>query len=64
MTALVASVRRHAGPPRAIVVAASWDVQPEIVLPPREAFFAPTVTLGVQQAIGRVSAELVAPRAG
>ncbi|GAA3571636.1 aminotransferase class I/II-fold pyridoxal phosphate-dependent enzyme [Microlunatus spumicola] len=59
--ALVASVRRHAGPPRPTVVAASWSVQPEIVIAPREAFFAPTRTLGVQEAVGRVSAELVAP---
>lgn len=59
--ALVAAVQRHPGPPRETVVAASWSVEPEIVLPPRDAFFAPTVTLGVQQAVGRVSAELVAP---
>jgi arginine decarboxylase len=59
--ALVAAVRRHAGPPRPTVVAASWSVQPEIVIAPREAFFAPTLTLGVQEAVGRVSAELVAP---
>ncbi len=61
VSALVAAVRRHAGPARRTVVAASWSVQPEIVVPPREAFFAPAVTLDVQQAIGRVSAELVAP---
>ena len=61
VAALVAGVRRHPGPPRATVVAASWDVQPEIVIPPREAFFARAVTLDVQQAVGRVSAELVAP---
>jgi lysine decarboxylase len=58
---LVAAVGRHAGRPRPPVVAASWSVQPEIVLPPREAFFAPTTTLGVREAVGRVSAELVAP---
>ncbi|MGI3785099.1 MAG: aminotransferase class I/II-fold pyridoxal phosphate-dependent enzyme [Janthinobacterium lividum] len=59
--ALIAAVRRHPGPPRQTVVAASWSVEPEIVLPPREAFFAPVATLDVQQAVGRVSAELVAP---
>ncbi|MGI3782461.1 MAG: hypothetical protein ACRYG2_17000, partial [Janthinobacterium lividum] len=51
----------HPGPPRGTIVAASWSVEPEIVLPPRDAFFAPAVTLDVQQAIGRVSVELVAP---
>ena len=61
LDALVAAVRRHPGPPRAVVVAASWDVTPEIVLPPREAFFAPAMSLPVEQAVGRVSVELVAP---
>lgn len=61
VTALVAALRRHAGPPRPTVVAASWDVQPEIVMPPRDAFFAPAATLGVREAVGRVSVELVAP---
>ncbi len=61
VTALLDAVRRSPGAPRETVVAASWSVEPEIVLPPRDAFFAPAVTLDVQQAIGRVSAELVAP---
>ena len=34
---------------------------PQTVLPPREAFFAPNETVPAQAAIGRVSAELVAP---
>ena len=61
LTALVAAVGRHAGPPRPTAVAASWSVEPEIVLAPRDAFFAPAVTVGVAEAIGRVSVELVAP---
>ena len=61
VTTLVAAVERHAGPPRPTVVAASWSVEPEIVLAPRDAFFAPAVTVGVAEAIGRVSVELVAP---
>ncbi|MCA1481818.1 hypothetical protein I6F37_43570, partial [Bradyrhizobium sp. NBAIM08] len=61
VAALIAAVGRHAGPPRETVVAASWNVQPEIVLPPREAFFAPAVTVSVERAVGRVAAELVAP---
>lgn len=59
--ALLASVRRRAGAPRATVVAASWSVEPETVLSPREAFFAPATTLTIDDAVGRVSAELVAP---
>lgn len=61
VSTMIDSVRQHAGPPRESVVSASWSVKPEIVLPPREAFFAPAATVGVQQAVGRVSVELVAP---
>ncbi|MGI3783803.1 MAG: aminotransferase class I/II-fold pyridoxal phosphate-dependent enzyme [Janthinobacterium lividum] len=61
VSTLVAAVRRLAGPPRENVVAASWSVRPEIVLPPREAFFATAATLPVEEAVGRVSVELVAP---
>jgi lysine decarboxylase len=43
------------------VEASSWTVQPEIVMPPRDAFFAPHHTVSAVEAIGRVSAELVAP---
>ena len=61
VVALLAAVARHPGPPRETVVAASWSVRPEIVMPPRDAFFARATTLGVDEAVGRVSAELVAP---
>lgn len=61
VSALVAAVRAHAGPARATVVAASWSVTPEIVMPPREAFFAAATTLPADQAVGRVCVELVAP---
>jgi lysine decarboxylase len=60
--ALVAAVERHRGEPRA-VVAAAWlgtDL-PEAALTPREAFFAPHETVDAKAAVGRVSAELVAP---
>lgn len=61
LSTLISAVHRHAGPAREHVVSASWSVRPEIVMPPREAFFAPAATLGVREAIGRVSVELVAP---
>jgi lysine decarboxylase len=32
-----------------------------MALPPRDAFFAPNVTIGADAAVGRISAELVAP---
>ncbi len=58
---LIASVERHRGRPRAPVAAAAWTVEPETVLAPREAFFAANETVTASQAVGRVSAELIAP---
>ena len=58
---LVASIERHRTDPRAVVTSAAWTVEPETVLLPREAFFAPRTQLALDDAVGRVSAELVAP---
>jgi arginine decarboxylase len=58
---LIASVERHRGAPRRAAAAASWTVDPTTVLAPREAFFAPNETVPADSAVGRVSAELVAP---
>jgi lysine decarboxylase len=58
---LIASIERHRGAPRAPVAAAAWTVEPETVLPPRDAFFAPNETVAASAAAGRVSAELIAP---
>jgi len=49
------------GTPRPVRPSISWTVVPEVVISPREAFFAPHATLRADEAIGRVSAELVAP---
>jgi arginine decarboxylase len=59
--ALVSIVEAHRGPPRQAVPAASWTVIPEMAMPPRDAFFCRNETLPAGQAVGRVSAELVAP---
>jgi len=59
--ALVAAVQAHRGPPRPVVGAAAYGVQPDPVLPPREAFFADAVAVPLAEAVGRVCAELVAP---
>jgi lysine decarboxylase len=59
--ALTASVERHRGEPRTLAGAATWIVEPEMVVPPREAFFGETERLPMAAATGRVSAELVAP---
>ncbi len=59
--ALSAAIERHRSSPRPIVRAAPYAVDPVTVISPREAFFAPTVRLPLGDAVGRVSAELVAP---
>jgi arginine decarboxylase len=56
-----AAVERHRGPPRHPAAGAAWTVVPETVLAPREAFFAPNETVSADAAVGRVSAELIAP---
>ena len=58
---LIRIIERHRGTPRRPVPAAAWTVIPEMALPPREAFFSPNETLPATAAVGRVSAELVAP---
>ncbi len=58
---LVAVIERHRGAPRRPVPSPAWTVTPQMALPPREAFFAPNETVGADAAVGRISAELVAP---
>ncbi len=58
---LIEAIERHRGSPRHPSVAASWTVEPETVLAPRDAFFAANETVSATAAIGRVSAELIAP---
>jgi arginine decarboxylase len=58
---LVASIERHRATPRSPAPAAAWTVRPQTVLSPRQAFFAPNETVAADAAVGRVSAELVAP---
>lgn len=59
--ALVESVERQRGPARPVVASGVWSVDPVTVVPPREAFFATRESVPVERAVGRVSAELVAP---
>jgi arginine decarboxylase len=59
--ALIGSIERRRGVPRHPEPAAAWTVQPQTVLAPREAFFAPNETVSAAAAAGRVSAELIAP---
>lgn len=59
--AVIASIARHRGPARPVVTGAAYQVVPVTVVPPRAAFFAPSDTVALRDAVGRVSVELVAP---
>ena len=58
---LAGIVEAHRGAPRRPVPAASWSVIPETAMPPRDAFFRRNENRPAAEAVGRVSAELVAP---
>ena len=59
--ALIRSLSRHRGRPRPVVTGAAYVVEPVTVMSPRTAFFAPSETVPIEQAVGRVTVELVAP---
>jgi lysine decarboxylase len=61
VAALRASIERHRSAPRTVRPSIAWTVEPRVVLSPRDAYFAPHVTVSAEDAVGRVSAELVAP---
>ena len=58
---LAASIERRRGPARRPEPSPAWSVVPQMAIPPREAFFSPNETVPAGAAIGRISAELVAP---
>lgn len=58
---IVPSIERHRGEPRPVVAGAAYQIAPVTVMAPRDAFFAPTETVELSRAVGRVSVELVAP---
>lgn len=58
---VIASVERHRSEPRAAIASAAWTVEPRTVMAPRDAFFAPHKEVPADDAVGQVSAELVAP---
>jgi arginine decarboxylase len=58
---LAASIERRRGPARRPEPSPAWSVVPQMAVPPREAFFSPNETVAADDAVGRISAELVAP---
>jgi lysine decarboxylase len=61
VTALVTAISASSGTPRPPSTAVSWQIDPVVVMSPRAAFFAPRERVSAEGAVGRVSAELVAP---
>jgi lysine decarboxylase len=59
--ALIPAIQATSGPPRKPSVALSWDVKPVYAMSPRAAFFSAHESLPADLAVGRVSAELIAP---
>jgi arginine decarboxylase len=59
--ALEDSIERRRGAPRTLAPTAAWIVEPHPVIAPREAFFGRSETVATAEAVGRVSAELIAP---
>jgi lysine decarboxylase len=55
------AIERERSTPRPVRPSISWTVEPKVVISPRDAFFAPHLTVPADEAIGRVSAELIAP---
>ncbi len=58
---VTAAIEKERAKPRAVLPSISWTVEPQVVISPRDAFFAPHVSVPAKDAIGRVSAELIAP---
>lgn len=59
--ALLPILKRLQGPTRASTTSLSWSVVPIVAISLREAFFADTQDVQALDAIGRVSADLIAP---
>lgn len=59
--AVASSIDRHRGPARPVVGPAAYGVDPTTDLTPRRAFFAEAEVVPIAEAVGRASAELIAP---
>ena len=59
--ALVPILKSLEGVPRATQTSLSWSVVPQVAISMREAFFAETESVDAKNAVGRISADLIAP---
>lgn len=58
---LVPILKSLQGPARATTTSLSWSVVPQVGISTRDAYFADTETVAAADAIGRISADLIAP---
>ena len=58
---LIPTLKRHQEQRRESATALSWSVVPERAISMREAYFSKTVMVGAADAVGRISADLIAP---
>jgi len=58
---LIEIARTQQSTPRPSATALSWSVVPEVGISMRDAYFASTETVSAVDAVGRVSADLIAP---
>ncbi|MEN9747699.1 MAG: hypothetical protein RLZZ603_391 [Actinomycetota bacterium] len=58
---IITHVNANRGEPRPVSVAASFSIDPEVVVTPREAFFSSYEVVDSADAVGRVSAEMICP---
>ncbi len=58
---IIASVNKHRGEPRQVATAAAFSIIPEVVVSPRDAFFSKQEVVKAEDAVGRVSAEMICP---
>ncbi|MEY4067261.1 MAG: hypothetical protein RIQ44_473, partial [Actinomycetota bacterium] len=58
---IIACVNANRGEARQVSVAASFSIEPEVVVTPREAFFSDYEVVDSSVAVGRVSAEMICP---
>ena len=58
---IIASVDTHRGAARPIEILPAFSIEPEVVVTPREAFFSGYEIVAAEDAVGRVSAEMICP---
>jgi len=58
---LIEGIEKYRSEPRPITAGAAWGIKPIQILDPRTAFFSPHLAIPAEDAVGRVSAELIAP---